>query len=233
MITIMENNNNLKNQNEYGNNQEIISTIEETNIKPNFKNYKDKYFFDKLRKIETKEELNKKYEETLKYGEDRYKDLQESIKETNDNILNLLEKDREEGGKNCLTFMRSPITLKAEFDEMEGKLNFKKSYKIKRLNKEKYLTAYDANLSSNPTEIASESKPGYFHTMWDNVIWNSYALLKSSILLYSLEYPSVMAIIVFVYSSVSSSSIDIPFIIAVYNAVAPVASSLLILFLNS
>lgn len=44
----------------------------------------------------------------------------------------------------------------------------------------KYLTAYDANLSSNPTEIASESKPGYFHTMWDNVIWNSYALLKST-----------------------------------------------------
>lgn len=44
----------------------------------------------------------------------------------------------------------------------------------------KYLTAYDANLSSNPTEIESVSKPGYFHTMWDNVIWNSYALLNST-----------------------------------------------------
>ena len=44
----------------------------------------------------------------------------------------------------------------------------------------KYLTEYDANLSSNPTEIGSDSKPGYFHTMWDNVIWNSYALLNST-----------------------------------------------------
>ena len=134
MITIMENNNNLKNQNEYGNNQEIVSTIKETNIKPNFKNWKDKYFFDKFRKIKTKEELNKQYKETLKYVEDRYKDLQESIKETMDNILKLLEKDREEGGKHCLTFMRGPIALKPEFDEMEGTLNFKKSYNILNQN---------------------------------------------------------------------------------------------------
>ena len=44
----------------------------------------------------------------------------------------------------------------------------------------RYTTEYNQNLSSNPTEIESDSKPGYFHTMWDNVIWNSYALLNST-----------------------------------------------------
>lgn len=45
----------------------------------------------------------------------------------------------------------------------------------------KYKTEYNESLLSNPTEIESESQPGYFHTMWDNVIWNSYALLNSTI----------------------------------------------------
>ncbi len=151
----INNNNNLKNQNEYGNNQEIVSTIKEINIKPKFKDWKDEHFFDKFRKIKTKEELDKQYKETLKHFEDKYKDLQKSIKETMDNILKLLEKDREEEGKHCLTFMRGPIVLKLEFDEMKGDLNFEKSCNILKQNKEKYLTAYE-NIKKNYTNNKSE-----------------------------------------------------------------------------